>query len=203
MALTWMATTLPGARYYEVQYSTDRNTWTVYTRERDISWGGWINHHGSVQFGPYLYALPTGQGYSYRVRVLDASQAAISGWSNVLSGTVARWNQAPTIDVIPTATVRAGELLVVDVRATDPEQRRVEIRSATLPNGSGFYRPDRGDGPVEGVGSAHGEFIWGPEDVDTGTHFVWFTARDEFGGESQALLQIVVCERNGNVCGFF
>jgi hypothetical protein len=198
-----MATSLPGARYYEVQYSTDRRAWSVYTRERDISWGDWINHHGSIQFGPYLYVLPNGQTYFYRVRVLDAQQNAISGWSNVISGTVERWNKAPVFDAIPLVTAMPGDLLLIDVDATDPEGGHLVIEASGVPGGAVFRRADVVPAPVDGTGSAHGQFFWVPEATDTGTHFVWFTARDDFGAETTAMLQIVVCDPNLGVCGFF
>ena len=56
---------------------------------------------------------------------------------------------------------------------------------------------------MNGTGTAHGRFIWGPEASDTGTRFVSFTARDEFGGGTTAVLQIIVCDPTLGVCGFF
>jgi hypothetical protein len=203
IALTWTPTALAGARYYEIQHSTDRQAWTVYTRDRDVSYGGWINHHGSLQYGSYLYALPPGQTYFYRVRVLDAAHGTLSGWSNVISGTVERWNKPPVFEMIPTVTAQPGDLLLIDVTATDPEGRHLVITAADLPSGSVFRRKDVVPAPVDGMGSAEGQFFWVPEDTDKGTYFVWLTARDEFGGESTAMLQIVVCDPNLGSCGFF
>lgn len=98
IALTWTPTSLPGAAFYEIQYSVDGRDWYVYRLDREVSHGGWVNHVGNTVFGSFQYALPSGQTYFYRVRVLDAARSPISGWSNVIAGTVQRYGNAPVME---------------------------------------------------------------------------------------------------------
>jgi hypothetical protein len=95
--LEWTPTSLPGARFYEVHYSLDRREWLVYDRDRDIVHGGYENHIGNIVFEGGQYNLPSGQTYSYRVRVLDANHIPLSPWSNILSATVATYGAAPVM----------------------------------------------------------------------------------------------------------
>jgi hypothetical protein len=87
IALTWTPTLHPQAAFYEIQFMKEGETdWQVYTTNRDISHGGWINHHGSANCGHgFQYCLDRVKQYSYRVRVLNAAKAPITDWSNILS----------------------------------------------------------------------------------------------------------------------
>jgi hypothetical protein len=93
MILKWTETYHPQAAYYEIQFSEDGGaSWQVYSKTRDISYGGWINHHGSLGCGyGFGHCLKRNQAYSYRVRVLDVDQQPLSSWSNVVAATSLEW----------------------------------------------------------------------------------------------------------------
>ncbi|MCH7587950.1 MAG: hypothetical protein IIC78_07945 [Chloroflexi bacterium] len=93
MALEWTPTLHPRAAFYEVQISEDGGaTWQVYTKAREISYGGWINHHGNFKCGfGFERCLKRRQTYAYRVRVLDASKSPVTAWSNQLHAQSFEW----------------------------------------------------------------------------------------------------------------
>jgi hypothetical protein len=103
MALSWEETYHPDAKYYEIQFSEDGGaTWQVYTDQRDISYGGWINHHGNLHCGfGFGRCLKRNQIYSYRVRVLDGAKNPLTDWSNVVSATSMEWPAHVEIGATP------------------------------------------------------------------------------------------------------
>jgi murein DD-endopeptidase MepM/ murein hydrolase activator NlpD len=93
IALEWEPTLHPQAVDYEIQFSEDSgSTWQVYSRTRDVSFGGWMNHHSNFKCGfGFERCLKRSQKYSYRLRVLDKDQNPITGWSNILTTTSFEW----------------------------------------------------------------------------------------------------------------
>ena len=93
MALTWQPTVHSQAKYYEIQISEDGGaSWATYTSSRDVSYGGWINHHSNLFCGVNFYrCLKRVQPYSYRVRVLRADKTALTDWSDVVTRTSFDW----------------------------------------------------------------------------------------------------------------
>ena len=83
----------PQATYYEIQFSEDGgSTWQVYSRNRDINYGVWMNHHSNFKCGfGFERCLNRRQEYTYRVRVLDSAQNPVTGWSNTLTTTSFDW----------------------------------------------------------------------------------------------------------------
>jgi hypothetical protein len=81
------------ARYYEVAYSEDGGeTFKPYNTRRDIKYGGWINHLGSLDCGHnYTLCLKRNQTYHYQVRVLKEDGSPLTGWSNVISAQAPDW----------------------------------------------------------------------------------------------------------------
>lgn len=106
MHLEWIPHPGLATEYYEVQYTTDLelhpDKWITYQSKRPVSHGSWINHHGDIRFRNYVHCLPSEQTYFYRVRALDASNKAITGWSNVVSGTMGTYGKLRMIRVEPT-----------------------------------------------------------------------------------------------------
>ena len=93
IALTWRPTVHPEAKYYEIQVSENGGAnWSTYHGSRDVSIGGWINHHGNLFCGVNFYqCLKRRQPYSYRVRVLRADKSALTEWSDVVTRTSFDW----------------------------------------------------------------------------------------------------------------
>jgi hypothetical protein len=153
MALSWKETYHPDAEYYEIQFSEDGGTtWQVYTDQRDISYGGWINHHGNLNcrhgFNRCLESL---QQYSYRVRVLDNAKNPLTDWSNVVSATSMEWpahveitatpagpqypsNSVVTMDLVNTY----GSGLQIEWEMYPQGQAQFSILDNTCQNGSFF-----------------------------------------------------------------
>jgi len=68
--LEWTETHNPEAAYYEIRFTEDgARTWQTYNSRRDISHGGWINHHGTLDCGHHFgLCLPRKQFFHYQVR---------------------------------------------------------------------------------------------------------------------------------------
>jgi hypothetical protein len=91
MELRWTPTTAVEAKYYEIQFKEGGKDWQVYQDTRRTFYGGWVNHHGGVRSGSYLFALPSNTTYSYRLRALDEFQNPLTDWSSVVSGKSPAW----------------------------------------------------------------------------------------------------------------
>jgi len=117
IALTWTGPVSTRAVYYDIRASETGgacdDTWTVYNDRREIFWGGWINHHGSEHFGPYTLALPSARTYFYCTRVLDIDGVALTGWSNVMSGTSPTWPALNLAPPTPPGPYLSGEVVTL------------------------------------------------------------------------------------------
>ncbi len=93
MRLTWDETHNPYAAGYMVQYSEDGGgTWKTYHASREISYGGWINHHGNLDCGHgFGHCLKPLQNYSYRVAPVDAQGNLLSDWSPTVTQRSMDW----------------------------------------------------------------------------------------------------------------
>jgi hypothetical protein len=91
--LEWTETRHPEAAYYEIRYTEDgARTWHTYNSRRDISYGGWINHHGTLDCGHnFKLCLQRRQSYHYQVRVLDIDGNPLTDWSDMIGMTAPDW----------------------------------------------------------------------------------------------------------------
>lgn len=195
IALTWEPTVSLSARHYEIQFSEDGGqTWNVYTRSRDISHGGWINHHGNLACGDgFTRCLKSSRRYTYRVRVLDSARNPISGWSNLVSATSMDWadlpppNRAPTLAAPSYVGVYWKDTVSFTVTAADLDGDQVQILVDGLPNRATLS-------PTSGAGSVTATFFWNPGASDLGERQITFTAKDHNGATSTKVTTINVCD---------
>ena len=195
MRLEWTPSADSRAAYYEIQYAPLGSDWKVYTNARSVAHGGWINHHGTIAYGSITKALPPGQAYLYRVRVLDSSKRALTGWSNTLVGTVRDWNKAPWFNSIRHQTAIPGQVLFFDVVATDPEGMDLTLEVLGLPPGASFA-----PGTTSG-GLASGRVGFMPSPWQAGSYYeARFRATDPLGLKKEITVTISVCTGSGIDC---
>ncbi|HKZ54849.1 MAG TPA: S-layer homology domain-containing protein [Anaerolineales bacterium] len=185
------------ARGYLVQYSTDGKTWVdcnQSTQECVVDANnGLIDHHGSVTTGPFSRALPSGQIYYYKLAAVDGS--GNQTWSNVISGTVEKWNQPPQITFDPPSPVVSPDFVSVEVTASDPNGDKPTLRMLDgAPDGARFELIDTGSSPI-----AKGMFTFSSD--YQGQYTAWFQATDPQSLSSDPHpLTIVICQNEP--CGF-
>jgi len=199
VALGWIPTIIPKSAYYEIQfYEHDGTTWPqfqLYTARRDISHGGWINHHGNLACGAaFTRCLKSNQRYTYRLRVLDSAGTPVSEWSNMMSATSMDWaglappQQPPTITAPAFETVFPKNTLTFTVKASDLNGDSLQILVDGLPGGASLA-------PTSGTGSVMATFRWHPGPADVGDYRITFTARDGRGATSAPrVTTIMVCD---------
>jgi len=93
-------------------------------------------------------------------------------------------NNPPVLSLPADTSVLVGELFLLDIQASDPENKNVTLTSGSLPDGA----------ELETVSAPR--LIWTPTEHQQGTHVIEFVARDPNGGETRKRITIRVMERN-------
>ncbi|MBD3374038.1 hypothetical protein GF406_03295 [candidate division KSB1 bacterium] len=93
-------------------------------------------------------------------------------------------NHPPVLSLPADTSILVGEVFLLDIKVSDPENKTVTLTSGSLPDGA----------ELETVSTLR--FIWTPTDRQQGTHMIEFVARDPNGGETRKRMTIRVMERN-------
>jgi hypothetical protein len=128
MSLSWDPTTNTQATYYEIQFSEDNGaTWQILNDQRDISYGGWINHHGNLDCGyGYKRCLKRIQTYSYRVRALNSDKKPLTSWSDVVSATSFDWPAHVEIEAQTPGPYQNGETVTLNLKNSYGQGMKVD-----------------------------------------------------------------------------
>jgi hypothetical protein len=97
-------------------------------------------------------------------------------------------NQLPVIAAIADRSLNAGEMLVIDVSASDGDGDPLVLAVANAPTGSSFV--DQGNGK--------GTFTWTPGAADIGSRTVNFLAHDDATPPGQALEAVAITVGSSN-----
>jgi hypothetical protein len=97
-------------------------------------------------------------------------------------------NQLPVIAAIADRSVNAGQMLVIDVSASDADGDAIALSVANAPAGASFA--DQGNGK--------GTFTWTPGAADLGTRTVNFLAQDDAVPPGQALEAVAITVGSSN-----
>jgi cyclophilin family peptidyl-prolyl cis-trans isomerase len=142
-------------------------------------------HATSPTTAVFMWTPTESQGagaYDVWIRLTDEDGATNA---TKISVTVSEVNQPPVLSAIPGAAADEGELLVVNVSATDPD----------LPANTLTYRLAEGSAAGAAIDAATGRFTWQPGEQFGGSQ-VAFTVivKDEAGATDQKTFQVAVAE---------
>ncbi len=93
-------------------------------------------------------------------------------------------NHPPELSLPADTSILVGEVFLLDINVSDPENKNVTLTSGSLPDGA----------ELETVSTPR--LIWTPTDLQQGSHIIEFVARDPNGGETRKKMTITVMERN-------
>jgi len=144
MRLEWIVPPDVQPAFYQVQFAEEKKgepgSWITFQSRRDASHGAWANHIGDNIFNQFTKCLDSGKTYFYRIRALNASGHAITGWSNAVSGTthayleqmITKVEPKLIIDPVPNADGKYGFGMRIEwLPSVHPKTEFYEIQYTT------------------------------------------------------------------------